>query len=151
MVVAAGFIGLTAQEPTTPAVFSTAQAEAGKKAFQSTCGFCHTGSLLRRTGDPGELPPVESLPPAMRDVVLGAKGQVPPLAGSDFMARWGSRSTQALANRIREAVGGFRPEGAGPETYVDLTAFVLKSNGAKPGEKTLVPDAGTVSAAVTAR
>jgi mono/diheme cytochrome c family protein len=117
-----GLIVLAGQEPPAPAVFTAAQAAAGRTAFQSTCGKCHTGPFLRRTGDAGELPPVDSLPAGMQDVVRSAGGQVPPLAGPDFMARWGAKTTKDLSARIREAVGGFPPQGTDKETHLNLTA-----------------------------
>jgi hypothetical protein len=62
---------------------------------------------------------------------------VPPLAGSDFMAAWGARTTGELSRRVREAVGGFPPEGSDKETYLNLTAYFLQANGARPGTQPL--------------
>ena len=44
------FMVLQGQEAAPRTVYTAAQAEAGHAAFQSTCGKCHTGALLRRTG-----------------------------------------------------------------------------------------------------
>ena len=61
------------------------------RAYENTCGNCHTPSLLGRKGEPGELPPVSSLP-VSQDI---ASGIVPPLAGTDFLKRWGGKTAKA--------------------------------------------------------
>jgi hypothetical protein len=132
-----GLFILTGQQPRETAVYTAAQAEVGMTEFQSTCGKCHCNAHLGRNGDAGETPTVDSLPTGMREVVENAGGQVPALAGADFMTRWGGRTTKDLANRIREAVGGFRPQNADNDTYLRLTAYILKSNGARPGSQGL--------------
>ncbi len=126
--------GIVAQQP-APAVYSAAQAAAGRTAYLSSCGKCHTESLLGRTGKPDELPPVDSLPKVMREVVENNGGQVPPLVGPEFLARWGSRGTDELSRRVREAVGGFPPENRSEETYLQLTAYFLQANGASRRHK----------------
>jgi hypothetical protein len=82
---------------------------------------CHTKTLI---------PPV------------GAKylGQdIPPLAGVSFMSRWGTQTTNELANRIKVAIGGFPPKDLNDKTYLSLTAYVLQANGARPGTLDLAP------------
>jgi hypothetical protein len=132
-----GLMVLAAQEPAPPAVFTAAQADGGKAAYQSTCGKCHTATLLGRTGKPGELPPIDSLPVVMQEVVRAAGGNVPPLAGADFLARWEGQTTMDLSVRIKTAIGGFPPEGTGKDTYLDLTAYILQANGAQSGTQAL--------------
>jgi hypothetical protein len=144
--VCGGLFLLVGQETSTPAVFTEAQAAAGRTAYRSTCGKCHTESLLGRTGDPAELPPVSSLPKNMQDVVQTAGGMVPPLAGPDFLAVWGARATSDLSRRVKEAVGGFPPEGSDKETYLNLTAYFLQTCGARAGTQAL-----TASTAVEIR
>jgi hypothetical protein len=77
----------------------------------------------------------------MQKVVREAGGQVPPLAGADFMAIWGTRTTQELSARVQVAVGGFRPPASDKDTYLDLTAYFLQVNGARAGTQALT--AGT--------
>jgi cytochrome c5 len=48
-----------------PRVFTAAQARAGKVAYESSCGLCHQFNMKGRTGAPGELPDVNSLPENM--------------------------------------------------------------------------------------
>jgi hypothetical protein len=136
-----GLFALAGQETSLPAVYTATQAAAGRTAYRSTCGKCHRDSLLGRTGASGELPPVDSLPSVMQEVVRAAGGQVPPLAGPDFMASWGGRTTQELSDRVKLAVGGFRPPASDKDTYLDLTAFFLQVNGARAGSQALT--AGT--------
>lgn len=135
--VAGGFFDLTGQPAAPPPVFTAAQAAAGRRAYASTCGKCHRDTLSGRKGEPGELPPLSSLPAGMQSVVNDAGGIVPPLAGDEFMAKWGPRTTRDLARRINEAVGGFRPENSNENTYLDLTAYFLEANGARPGTQAL--------------
>jgi hypothetical protein len=155
-VLASGLFVLTGQQPAPPAVFTTAQAEAGRKAYENTCGNCHTLTLRGRKGDPGELPPVSSIPASMQDM---AKGIVPPLAGTDFIDRWGSRTTAELIERIEQAIGAFPPEGtnipvpghapaASDPTSVNITAYVLQANGAKAGTQPLTKSTAATTAAI---
>ena len=132
--------------PAPPAVFTVAQAAAGKAAYENSCAKCHTATMMGRKGEAGELPPLSSLPAAMQEVVQANGGMVPPLAGPDFLSRWGARTTQDLSRRVREAVGGFPPAGANEETYLQLTAYFLQVNGARAGQQAL-----TMSTAVEIR
>lgn len=132
-----GLFLLVGQETATPAIYTQAQAAAGRTAYRSSCGKCHTESLLGRRGDPGELPLVSSLPKNMQDVVQTAGGMVPPLAGADFLAVWGVRTTSDLSRRVKEAVGGFPPDGSDKETYLNLTAYFLQACGARAGTQAL--------------
>ena len=62
LVVASGGIpALVAQETAPPAVFTAAQAAAGKAEYQKDCHNCHTDKLTDRLGEPGELPTLSSL------------------------------------------------------------------------------------------
>jgi hypothetical protein len=71
----------------------------------------------------------------MQKVISDAGGQVPPLTGPDFMAKW--ETTRNLSRRVDEAVGGFPPLGRDKTTYLNLTAYFLQSSGAKPGTQEL--------------
>jgi cytochrome c5 len=108
-----GFFVLTGQPAAPPAVFTAAQAAAGRTAYQSSCAQCHTDTLMGRD-------------------------DVPPLAGADFMAKWGARTTKALCSRIQLAVGA--DHRSDEEFRLDLTAYILQANGAKPGTQPLTID-----------
>ena len=114
---AAGVLTLTAAAiPTTfatasaapDAVFTSEQAATGKAAFTKYCAMCHMADL---SGD----------------------NDVPQLAGANFMATWRHRSTKDLFDYMS---GAMPPGGASlpSDTYAAITAFILQSNGARPGE-----------------
>lgn len=135
LILGSGLFVLTAQRP-APAVFTAAQAEAGRVAYENTCGKCHTPSLLGRKGEPGELPPVGSLSKEYQDFI-GPHGFVPPLAGKTFIERWGSKTAGQLISRFQETVDSFGLEGSDKEFTVNITAYILLVNGAKAGTQPL--------------
>jgi hypothetical protein len=158
IVLASGLFIVTGQQPAPTGVFTSAQADAGRKAYENTCGNCHTPKLTGRKGDPGELPPVSSLPEYMQAM---ASGPVPPLAGASFLNRWGSNTTGQLIERIEEAVGAFPPEGtnipvpghapaASDPTSVNITAYVLQVNGAKAGTQALTKTTAAIVRSIIA-
>ncbi|MBI1354530.1 MAG: hypothetical protein GC160_09295 [Acidobacteria bacterium] len=113
----AACVCLHAAEP--EAVYTAEQAAVGRTAYESSCAACHTDSLI----------------PAADAVYKGQR--IPPLAGTSFLARWGARNTQELSSRIRDAIGGFPPKDLREDTFLALTAYVLQSNGARPGPQEL--------------
>ena len=66
---------LAGQQPPTP-VFTAAQADAGRAAYQASCAACHLPDLTGRN-------------------------EAPPLAGANFMNTWRTRSTRDLFEFIR--------------------------------------------------
>ena len=87
----------------TTSSFTTQQASAGRTAYEQNCATCHGASLRQ-------------LPDAL-------------LAGREFAAKWGSRSTAELVAQMRSSMppgnAGDLPE----ETYLAIAAFVLQANG----------------------
>ncbi len=136
---------LTGQQKTAPAVFTTAQAEAGRTAYENTCGKCHTYTLLGRKGEEGELPPVASLSAAYQKFI-GNPNHVPPLAGKAFLNRWGAKTAAELIARFQITVSDrfFQFEGIDDDTTVNITAYVLEINGAKAGPQPLTRTTGAV-------
>jgi mono/diheme cytochrome c family protein len=103
---------VSGQEP-PDSVFTAAQATAGKTAYGTACARCH-----------------------MPD--LGGNPDAPPLAGAMFLGTWRSRTTKELF----DFVAGTMPPGGSsmpPESYAAILAYVLQSNGAKPGASPLEP------------
>jgi len=147
-ILASGLFVATGQEPAPSGIFTAAQAESGREAFQSTCGKCHTPTLLGRKGEPGELPPLSSLSSAYQKFI-GPRGFVPPLAGKIFIDRWGSTTAAELIARFQETVPYFPPEGMNDETTVNITAFVLQVNGAKAGARPLTRTTDAIVRSVT--
>ena len=117
-----------------PRIFTVAQARAGKVAYESSCGLCHQFNMQGRTGAPGELPDVNSLPENMIKTIDQNGEQVPPLVGPRFMAHWGAKSTKEYVARVATAIEGFPPKNVGNDTALQLTAYFLQMNGAKPGK-----------------
>ena len=125
------------QQPATT-VFNSAQAEAGRTAYENSCGKCHTYTLLGRKGEDGELPPVALLS-APYQKFIGASNHVPPLAGKIFLSRWGQKTAAELIARFQVTASDpfFKFEGMDDDAVVNITAYVLKMNGAKPGTQPL--------------
>ena len=144
-VLTSGLFVLTGQQPAPSAVFTTVQAEAGRKAYENTCGRCHTYTLLGRKGDAGELPPVSSLPAAYQKFI-GNPNHVPPLAGKAFLDRWGEKTAAELIARFQVTASDsfFQFEGMNDDTTVNITAYVLQVNGAKAGPQPLTRTTGAV-------
>ena len=104
-----------AQSPTTPVSYTTLQAEQGQVAFAQQCASCHG--------------------PNMND---GAYG--PPLKGSDFRQKWGSRSAEALFTYTSTKMPPTQPGTLGDATYERLLAFMLQENGSQPGPREFSAD-----------
>jgi hypothetical protein len=164
---ASGILGtgvflLTGQEPAPSGIFTLAQAEAGRTSYAETCGKCHTPTLLGRKGDgpvprrqspgyaapAGELPPISSLSKAYQEFI-GKRGYVPPLAGKFFIDRWGSKTAGQLVARFQETADYFLPKDADREITVNITAYILQENGAKPGNRPLTRTTDVVVSSVT--
>jgi hypothetical protein len=137
-ILCSGRVVLTGQEPTPPGVFTSAQAAAGRLAYENTCGKCHTYRLLGRNGAEGELPPVDSLPASYQEFIRNT-GHVPPLAGKVFLSRWGQKTAAELIERFQITASdpSFKFQGMDDDTTVNITAYVLQVNGAKAGTRQL--------------
>lgn len=140
-----GLLSLFGQQRTTPTIFTSAQADAGKAAYENSCGKCHTHTLLGRKGEAGELPPVKSLSTPYQKVV-GNPNRVPPLAGQVFLSRWGQKTAAELIARFQVTASDpfFQFENMTDDTVVNITAYVLQVNGAKPGSQPLTRATATV-------
>ena len=123
-VVACGVAILLAQQ-TSPGPYRAEQAAAGRTAYQSTCATCHAADLSGREG--------------------------PQLAGANFRSQWGDRTVADLVSFMRSTM----PPGGGgnlvDQTYVDLAAFILDSNGGRAGTGNLAADSSVAIRSVTAQ
>ncbi len=133
----------TAADVARPAgIYTLEQARAGKVAVEASCAHCHLSSMRGRVGAAGELPEVESLKPAYRKFVEGAGGFVPPLAGEEFMTKWGSKALDKFAiEQILGAMQTFGPPGVAkddPRVFLEITAYLLQLNGAPAGNRPLL-------------
>src|SRR4030095_13683443 len=87
------------------------QANAGRAAFQTNCAGCHGADLMG----------------------------YPPLAGSAFVGSWGTRTTRDLFGLVQNTMPTDRPGALPADTYVNIVAFILQSNGRTPGNQPLTP------------
>jgi alcohol dehydrogenase (cytochrome c) len=104
---AASPLGASQSAPASAAVFTASQAAAGQSAYETRCASCHLADLAGR-------------------------GEASPLAGPSFMNVWRARSTRELYDYIRSSMP---PGGAtlGAEEYLNITAHILRANGAASG------------------
>ncbi|HEY6347668.1 MAG TPA: hypothetical protein VIY49_39760 [Bryobacteraceae bacterium] len=138
------------QQPTRGGIFTSSQAEAGRVAYEKTCGRCHTLTLMGRQGKPEERPLVTSLSQADQQFIRNYNGRVPPLAGEVFIQRWGSKTAAQLVARFQEAKFSFEEAGLeDDESIVDITAYVLQVNGAKAGSQRLTRTTDAIVSSAT--
>jgi len=105
------------QRPAGP--YTQEQAAAGRAIYQTNCASCHSGDLSGREG--------------------------PQLAGANFLAQWGDRTTGELISFMQSTM----PPGAAAlpgDSYVNLAAFILDANSARAGNQAL-----TLASSVTIR
>jgi len=92
--------------------FTADQATAGETAFNSNCAQCHGRQL--------EGP------------------DAPALAGQDVMQNWATAG--GLFDFIHVAMPPSAPGQLGDETYLNIIAYIMKFNGAEPGDQPLTTD-----------
>jgi len=149
-ILGSGLFVMTAQHSRSSGVFTSAQAAAGRIAYERTCGQCHTNTLMGRKGDPGELPPLSSLS-ASYQKFIGPRGFVAPLTGKVFIDRWGGKTAAELIARFQETVDDpvLKFEGMNDETTVNITAYILQVNGAKAGAQPLTRTTSVIVSSIT--
>ena len=99
--------------------FTSDQAADGWSVYGVQCGECHGARL---------------------EGMLHA----PPLSGVDFLNTWAGQTTDDLFAYLRDEMP---PGSAGvlsDATYLELVAYLLESNGAVAGDRTLTADAGVM-------
>ena len=108
-----------AQAPTAP--FTAQQAAAGLLAYRTHCASCHLPDL-------------------------GGANEARPLAGADFMNVWAERTAQQLIafTRLTMPSSPGVPGSLSEQVYVDITAFLLQANGARPGTEALTAASSAV-------
>ena len=113
-----------AQQPRTVAegVYTTEQADRGKKGYGVFCESCHAADLSgTNSGDSG----------------------APPLRRVGFMA---GSDANALFTKIRQTMPFDAPGGLSADEYVDILAFIFRENGFPAGRDPLVADATKLQA-----
>jgi alcohol dehydrogenase (cytochrome c) len=123
----AGFtiVVVAAQQPAArPSTFTTAQAEAGRAAYDANCSACH-----------------------LRD--LKGSNEAAPLAGPEFLNQWGDKTIADLHAYLMASMPPTSPGAPGSQAMIDIVAYLLQANGASGGSQPLARDtASTVRAAI---
>jgi len=96
----------------TAGPFTSQQADEGRAAYQANCAGCHAADL-------------------------SGIGNALPLAGLPFTGSWGNRTVGDLVSFMEGAMPPTNPGGLGDPAYLSITAFILQSNGARPGNQAL--------------
>jgi alcohol dehydrogenase (cytochrome c) len=109
-----GAMVITAQPGRTaaPGPYTAAQAASGRAVYQASCAGCHGADL-------------------------GGQGNASPLTGGLFMGSWGDRTTADLLGFLQGAMPPSNPGSLGDEAYLNVVAFILDYNGARPGNQPL--------------
>jgi cytochrome c len=100
-------------------VYTEGQAKRGETAYMTACSSCHAEDL---TGS----------------------DLTPPLKGADFAFRWNGKSVGDFFARMSAVMPEDDPGGLPRQTYLDLTAFMLKANNYPAGDKELGGDLETL-------
>lgn len=120
-------VGVASHQASAQAVFSTqsfseAAASRGERAFARSCSSCHAA-----------------------DLSAGAFG--PALKGPMFEDHWRGGDAAALQSYIQTRMPPTAPGSLSTDEYGDITAYILRGNGASPGKAdTPVPSLPPVSA-----
>ena len=98
-------------------VYTTAQADRGKKLFGENCVECHMDNLR------------------------GDGGDIPTLVGDEFLTEWADKSLDALFRRAQSTMPQDSPGSLPAQTYVDILTYVLQANKLPAGKVELKGDA----------
>ena len=113
--VAPGVVLAAAQPPAPDGGYTAAQADAGWAVYARQCGECHGPQLD------------------------GA--EAPPLRGVEFLNGWAGRTTDELFEYVREGMPPGLGRSLSDSVYLNLVAYMLDANGARPGDAPLAADA----------
>jgi mono/diheme cytochrome c family protein len=105
-------------------VFSDAQVQRGKNAYQGSCASCHGDDLV--AVDP----------------------EAPSLTGPRFKAEWVGKTIGERFELARESMPLDNPGSLDDKTYVDILAFILHFNGYPSGDRELEADIDALSRVV---
>ena len=107
----------TARRTVWDKVYTDVQASRGEELYGRHCAECHGSSL---DGD--------------------AVTEIPALALDSFMQRWSTKNVDDLLARMQRAMPPTAPGSLTRSQYVDLVAYLLKSNGFPSGFDALGTD-----------
>jgi cbb3-type cytochrome c oxidase subunit III len=92
-------------------VFTGAQAERGKAAFEASCAGCHNSDL---SGDRG-----------------------PALVGDRFLVNWETHNLNRLFTKIKDTMPANRPSSLPNDVYLDILTHILQANAFPSGTEEL--------------
>jgi alcohol dehydrogenase (cytochrome c) len=107
------------QAPAPAAVFTAAQAEAGRALYSQSCSSCH-GANFEGTGD------------------------APALAGGTFLLQWRPKMVSELFGEILQNMPPTNPGSLSEAAALNATAYILQSNGGVAGQQALTAGATTL-------
>ncbi len=93
-------------------VYTQAQADRGKAAFEQNCAKCHGGQLQ-------------------------GMDEIPPLSGGHFMADWETQSIADLVQRIHNTMPMDNPGALSTASSTDVVAYLLSQNKIPAGDTEL--------------
>jgi cytochrome c len=105
----------TAKRSVGDGVYTDAQAERGKAAYEKDCAFCHLSDL---TG----------------------QGFAPGLIEDNFKHRWQDGTVAELFAVVKATMPQDKPESLPDPTYADIVAYLLQANKYPAGQGELKPD-----------
>jgi alcohol dehydrogenase (cytochrome c) len=108
----------------TAGPFTAQQADAGRAAYQQNCAGCHAADL-------------------------SGIGNALPLSGLPFTGSWGNRTVGDLVGFMEGAMPPNNPGGLGEQNYLNISAFILQSNGARAGNQALAGNSTVAIRSVT--
>ena len=113
-----GVVAGAAQPPAAEGGFTADQAAAGWSVYARQCGECHGAGLD------------------------GA--EAPPLRGVDFLNGWAGQTTDELFAYVRDEMPPGLGGSLGDQVYLNLVAYILDANGARPGDAPLTAGAAVM-------
>ncbi|HML15408.1 MAG TPA: PQQ-binding-like beta-propeller repeat protein [Bryobacteraceae bacterium] len=113
------------QAPPQPAaaIFTIAQAQAGRGVYDQNCAGCH-GANFEGSGD------------------------APALAGGTFILKWRTKMVSELFGEILQTMPPTSPGSLSEGAGLNVTAYILERNGAQAGERALTAGTATLISAV---
>ena len=108
---ASSVVLLTGQQPAA-GPYTAAQAATGRTLYEANCAGCHAADL-------------------------SGLASASPLAGGLFIGSWGDKTAGDLVAFMQGAMPPTNPGALGEAAYVNITAFILDYNGARPGNDAL--------------
>jgi alcohol dehydrogenase (cytochrome c) len=79
---------------------------------------------------------------------MRGSNEASPLAGSNFLNTWRNRAVSELFNKIKDTMPVSNPGSLGEQDALNLTAFILQTNGAPAGTQALTPAAAVLIGSV---